>query len=432
MAQAPAQAPAQRAGPSPGNKGAWHERVARSRYFFGALFLHVILFALFATFVIFPAFKPPVEDFTKTYLPPSAPPPPPPPPQQTMTVPTQTVAPPTTTITSPNPTASFSVPIPDITPTTTTVTAQNQTPQKIEAKPNQLSNERLSKIMLTEQKWGRDRNNILDSNSDPHNVKATFPVYLAEYANTDGSRDWACNTFFHNNEGKITGGSLCNLVQKINEWSHGNITGQVVPDPLNISGPDLLAKAPPFIFMTGHKDFHLTDQEVQNLREYLQVGGMIWGDSALAGQGSRFDVAFHREMKRVVPDLDKNFQPMDMNYDVFTKSWYPIQKLPTGMNYYAEPIQHLDIDGKLAILYTPNDYSDMFTMLIEPGDLRMGPSQEPKQPPYLFTYWQFLRDSKIFFRNYTLPSCLSCQQLGMNIIGFALVRFDKDLLLAPP
>jgi len=102
----------------------------------------------------------------------------------------------------------------------------------------------------------------------------------------------------------------------------------------------------------------LTDQEVQNLSDYLQIGGCIWGDNALAGRGSRFDVAFRREMKRVVPDLDKNFEPVDLTYDIFTKSWYSISKVPQGMNYYAEPLEHLDIDGKLAILYTPNDYSD--------------------------------------------------------------------------
>jgi hypothetical protein len=431
MPQAPAAPAPPRQQRPPSERPGWYDYVARSRYFFGALFLHFIIFVLVATLVIFPAFKPPVEDFTKTYLPPSAPPPPPPPPQQTMTVPTQLAAPPTTTITSPNPTATFSVPIPDISPTTTTVTAPNQAPQKIEAKPNQLSSERLSKIMLTEQKWGRDRSNVLESNSDPHNVKATFPVYLAQYADTGSTRDWACNTYL-DASGKIKGGGLCNLVEKINQWSHGNITGQVVPDPLNIGGPDLLAKAPPFIFFTGHKDFHLTDQEVQNLRDYLQVGGMIWGDSALAGYGSRFDVAFHREMKRVVPDIDKNFEPVEMTQDIYTKSWFPIQKVASGMNYYAEPVQHLDIDGKLAILYTPNDYSDMFTMHIMPGDTQVGSWLEPLTPPYFHTDHNFLVNSKIFFRNYTLPSCLACQQFGMNIIGFALVRFDKDLLLAPP
>lgn len=428
MAQAPAQAPARP--PRSDSQKKWYDALTRSRYFFGAVLLHLVIFFLVATIVIFPAFRPPVEDFTKTYLPPSAPPPPPPPPTETMQVPTQTVSAPSTTITSPNPTASFSVPIPDITPATTPVDTATKPLQKIEAKPNQMSADRMQKIMVTEAKWGRDRNNILESNSDPHNVKATFPVYLASYA--DG--DWGCNTIFDpKDKNRIVAGGLCNLVEKINQWSHGNITGQVVPEPLNIGGPDLLDKRPPFIFFTGHKDFKLTEQEVDNLREYLQVGGCIWGDSALAGYGSRFDVAFHREMKRVVPDPDKNFVPCEMSYDIFNKSWFPITKVASGMNYYAEPIQHLDIDGKLAILYTPNDYSDMFTMRILPGDTKMGPDVLPINPTsYLQTSWTFHHNSLLFFRNYTLPSCLACHQLGMNIIGFLLVRFDKDLLLAQP
>ena len=44
---------------------------------------------------------------------------------------------------------------------------------------------------------------------------------------------------------------------------------------------------------------------------------------------------------------------------------------------------------------------------------------------------QLLYNREIFFRNFELPSCLACQQLGMNIIGYLLVRFDKDLLLTP-
>jgi hypothetical protein len=405
----------------------WYEKISRSGYFFGALLFHLIVFLMVATWVIFPAFHPPTEDFTKTYLPPSAPPPPPPPPTpQTMQVPTTAVSTPTTTITAPTATATFSVPIPDITTSTTPTEVQQQMTQPVESRPNTLSAARLTAIAQTEAGWGRDKNNILESNSDPKNITAKFPVYLASYA--DG--DWNCNSIFH--DGKLDAGSLPNLVAKINEWSHGHITGEVVPIPLNIGSPDLLDKKPPFIFFTGHKDFILTDQEIQNLRDYLQVGGCIWGDNALAGRGSRFDVAFRREMKRVVPDLDKNFVPYALTDDVFTKSWFPITKVAEGMNYYAEPLEHLDIDGKLAILYTPNDYSDMFTMCILPGDTKMKSSFHGKRDPSpLTTNGLFLDFRNIYFRNYTLPSCLACDQLGMNIVGYLLVRFDKDLLLAP-
>ncbi len=410
----------------------WYEKLSRSGYFFGAVMLHLVVFLLVATWVIFPAFHPPTEDFNKTYVPASAPPPPPPPPTpDAVQVPTHTVAPTTTPITAPTAAPSFTVSMPDITPDTTTPVSAQQQVQKIVAPPSTISPARLATIMQTEKSWGRDKQNILESGGDPKNITAKFPVYLASYANGD----WGCNVQLTN--GQITAGSLPDLVAKINEWSHGHITGTVVPQPLNIGGPDLLDKKPPFIFFTGHKDFVLTTQEVQNLRDYLQIGGAIWGDNTLAGQGSRFDVAFRREMKRVVPDLDKNFQPVtpadvEVYKKIFSGGWFPMSKVPQGMNYYAEPVEHLDIDGKLAILYTPNDYSDLFYMRILPGDTAFqGSEPDLKSNSPLFSSGVFLRNRTIFFRNFELPAALTAQQFGMNIIGYMLVRFDDQLLLTP-
>jgi hypothetical protein len=339
-----------------------------------------------------------------------------------MQVPTTVQTPPTTVITSINPTApAFTVPLPDLAAPTMSQTAK--TMMTTVKSTNHLA-ERLTSIRSTEMSnWGRSASNIMNSNGDPRNVVATFPIYVASYA--DG--DWGCNTRL--TKGEITAGSMPDLVDKINEWSHGNLKGHVEPQPLAIGGPDLLAKKPPFIFFTGHKDFQLTDQEVQNLRDYLQDGGAIWGDNALAGKGSRFDIAFKREMKKVIPDIDKNWEDMPMTADLFTKSWFVIDKVPQGMNYYAEPVQHIDIDGKLAILYTPNDYSDLLFMHIMPGDAQIGPIfVTPTQP--LFTNNTFLWNH-IFFRNFTLESCLNAHRLGMNIIAHLLVRFDSDLQLAP-
>jgi hypothetical protein len=400
----------------------WMRRLTRSGYFLGAVLFHLLLFLLLATLVIFRPPAPPPDDFGKTYVPSSPPPPPPPSSQQTMQVPTTVATAPTTVITSINPAApAFTVPLPDLaSPTMTPMTKTLMTTIKT---PNHLAS-RLTSIRSTEMvNWGRSAENIMESGGDPRNVIANFPIYVASYA--DG--DWDCNTYHQT--GPITAGSMPNLVAKVNEWSHGNLKGHVEPMPLAIGGPDLLAKKPPFIFFTGHKDFILTDQEVQNLRDYLQDGGAIWGDNALAGKGSRFDVAFKREMKKVIPDIDKNWEDMPMTADLFTKSWFPIDKLPQGMNYYDEPVQHIDLDGKLAILYTPNDYSDMMYMCILPGDTQMAPTYIRTTSP-LFTYGPFAW-TPVFFRNFTLQSCLAAHQLGMNILAHLLVRFDKDLLLAP-
>jgi len=404
----------------------WTERISRSGYFFGAVLLHLVVFLMVATWVVFPAFKPPAEDFVKTYLPAGTPPPP----QTTppIQVPTTTIAAPSTTIISPAATPTFNVPLPDLTPATSPAAMTQRAPEKVIEKPNTIAPERLKKIMETEQKWGRDKQNILNSGGDPKNVVAHFPVYLASYENGD----WGYGQSIVG--GKIRAGSLCNMVAKLNEWSSGNITGEVEPTPLSIGGTELLDKKPPFIYFTGHKDFTLTEQEIQNLRDYLQVGGAIWGDNSLPGRGSRFDVAFRREMKRVVPDIDKNFEPVPMTDEVFTKSWFPLSKVAEGMNYYAEPFEHLDIDGKLAIFYTPNDYNDMLSMRILPGDTqykRGVPKKITGPLDYLSTSEVLLRNKNIFFRNYELPACLECNKVGMNIIAYMLVRFDKELLLTP-
>jgi len=253
----------------------------------------------------------------------------------------------------------------------------------------------------------------------------TFPVYIASYA--DG--DWACNTRLDSN-GNIVAGSIPNLVAKISEWSHGKVNGEVVPKPLKIASHELLEKMPPFIFFTGHKDFVLTQAEVDNLREYLNDGGCIWGDNALAGEGSRFDIAFHREMKRVITDIDKNFIPYSLTDDIFAGGRYPLSQFPAGMNYYAEPPQHLDIDGIMAILYTPNDYSDMMFMRINPGDENYFMSYKPTPPGTLFTNTAFVEKRSVFYRNFDLKSSLAVHRMGMDIITYMITRFDPTLLMS--
>ncbi len=255
-----------------------------------------------------------------------------------------------------------------------------------------------------------------------HDPSGDYPVYVASYA--DG--DWACNISLDAG-GSIVAGSLPNLVAKISEWTHRQVNAHVVARPLRIGGPELAEQDPPFIFLTGHKDFVLTPQEVDNLREYVVRGGLIWGDNAQAGGGSRFDVAFRREMKRVIPS--EAFRPLATDAEIF-RGRYAFDQVPQGMNYRAEPIEHVDLDGQIAILYTPDDYSDLYTMRILPGDAQIQGVWPAADSP-LATPGLFLYNRTIFFRNYTLPSSLAVQHLGLNIVTFLLTRFDDELQMVP-
>ena len=55
----------------------------------------------------------------------------------------------------------------------------------------------------------------------------------------------------------------------------------------------------PVLYMTGLRDFKLTDAEVVQVRKYILGGGVLIADSA-AGRKA-FDVAFRRELKRALP-----------------------------------------------------------------------------------------------------------------------------------
>ncbi|MCE0498064.1 MAG: DUF4159 domain-containing protein [Methylacidiphilales bacterium] len=413
------------------------EKLNRSSFFFIALFLHVVVLAMVATIVIFKPTILSTPDFEKTYVPVGGPPPPPP--QQQVTVKVPTVSVPTTAppIVSVNPAASFNIQPPDITAVVdATKPAQTQTTQ-ITPPPQTGLGPRLPLIRATVGHW-RSQQNILNSDGDVRNIVAKFPVYLAKYANGD----WNCNSYGGNSKipsngiGPVTGGCLPNLVYQIGLWSHGSLKGEDVK-VIAIDSPELLSDPPPYIYFTGHRDFTLTEAEIENLQKYLQAGGAVWGDSSFSGDGSRFDVAFHREMKRVLPDVDKNFEVLPLTHDIFTHSWFLIDKVPPGMNYRADPVEIINLDGKLAVIYTPNDYSDMMTMLLLAGaspaqvdPKGFGPfAPTPAHP--LFTQWGMWTDRTTFYRNFDPASVEDCYKLSMNILAHLLIRFDKDLNGAP-
>jgi hypothetical protein len=415
--------------PQSGKNHRWSDRFVRSAYFFGAVLIHLVIFALIATWVVIRVPAPPAQDTPFIAIPSGKKEPPPPPPP---VVPHDEPQLPSSSSPSSSPLNyirtgdknpfTMPIPVPGMSNLSEPHPATHFDPRQFLT--NGPSAARIQKIRdMEQQKWGRTLDNIINSDHSPANAKAKFTVYLASYA--DG--DWACNNVL-DGQGHVVAGALPNLLAKVREWSHDNIQATVELQPLAISSPDLLSKMPPFIFFTGHKDFRLTPAEVKNLQKYVADGGLIWGDNALPGYGSRFDVAFRREMKRVIPDKDKPFQDVTMDHDLFTRDkWFDFDQLPTGMNYFHEPMQHIDLDGIMAILYTPNDYSDMAYLRILPGDQAYEGGWH--RGLTLWSSEEFLNNNKLFFRNFDLPACYQSQRLGADIIGYLIIRWDDVMLL---
>ena len=254
-----------------------------------------------------------------------------------------------------------------------------------------------------------------------------FTAYLAKYA----GGDWN-STVVSAPDGKITKGSLPNLLYVIRKWSHDKIDAEPDPVPLELSSDEIFVKKPPFILFTGHRDFVLTDQEVDNLRKYLQLGGCIWGDSSLPGNRSRFDLAFRREMKRILPDQDINWETLPPDHPIYTsgKTYYPeISAPPPGINYYQEPVYALKNFGEISVLYTANDYCDMMQIgLTEKGEFDL---RKDETENYVVTNGGMFNRREIYFRGLDLKPVNDSYKFSTNIVLHLLTRWEDKLRNVP-
>ena len=228
-------------------------------------------------------------------------------------------------------------------------------------------------------------------------VRAVFTPVLTQYSGGDWNKDQK---------------SLSNLMRGVNERS--NIKAVIKPKIVGAASEEIFDC--PFVFFTGTKDFRFTEKEVYNLRKYLLQGGFVWADNGLPGRKSRFDIAFRREMKRVLPD--RNFEIIPNDHPVFS-SFYKIKKVPSAMNYRDDPIEIVRIDKRVAVIYTLNDYVAFWrTRIDKKGELLPGYDKDWQH--MCGPYW--ISGNRWKYENLSKETVDAAYRLGMNIVAYLLTR----------
>ena len=103
----------------------------------------------------------------------------------------------------------------------------------------------------------------------------------------------------------------------------------------------------PMIFMTGHGNVKLTDDEIRSLRRYLDLGGFLWADDNFG-----MDKSFRALMERVYPETP--LVELPFSHPIFR---YP-NAFPSGAPKVHEhdggPPRVLAIvsGGRMTVLYT--------------------------------------------------------------------------------
>lgn len=411
------------------------DKFSDSRDFTISVALHAILVAIFGSTVLYQAVKEPpdfeggsggfVEASTEST-----------PPQPQQQQPTQTTfnvaqtAPPSSsspinaiTTTALNP-LNFSMQTAIVAPMNSTPTAPTQSavaPTATGISSDGLTPGAAASIKAFTGGWGKKTG----SGTGLKSREFEFTAYMGKYRG--GNWD---STLTIINE-KIFTGSLPNLLFLMSKWSKDKIkTNYKNVETIDLDSDKIFAIKPPFIFFTGTKDFILTDKEVENLRKYVRMGGCIWGDSSLPGLRSRFDIAFRREMKRVIPDVDKDFEPLPTNHPIFTQTYFTdVKEVPPGLNFYQEPVFALKIYGEIAILYTANDYGDMWQIgLTAEGKID---TRRNDKHQYVALNPVIYGNREVYIRNITPESLNLSFRFGTNVVIHLLTRWEDKVRTAP-
>lgn len=388
----------------------------RSRYFLISLVFYLGLLMIFAGYQVssYIAIKGSFDEGSVLLLPPMAPPPPPVPKQETkaqtkevkVSTTASAVKNDVTRITVAAPSAFVRAETPNVMPAVAMAEVKIQTDMSKKIESARIA--RLQGVAKFQKDW-----NVSGSKKS---TRAKFTIFQAKYQ--DG--DWNCNP-----------GALYNMMLQIRAWSNNRIDAQVLPEILDIGTDQLFTLKPPFVYLTGHKDFHFLENEVKNLRDYLMLGGAIWADSALAGRRSRFDLAFRREMKRVMPDRD--FEIIPENHEVFDTFFDKIG-LPSGMNYYHEPIEMITIGGKMAVVYTLNGYGHFWEARLNKEGKIITSKIFIRKTPEGKAIWGFVHGPHLnssYYRNVSNETTRDIYKFGINVVVHLLTRYQRDLMLLP-
>jgi len=260
-----------------------------------------------------------------------------------------------------------------------------------------------------------------------------FTAFVAKY----NGGNW--NSVFRvmNN---IPAGALPNLLEFMSKESGDKIkTEYRRVEPIALDSDKLFTVKPPFIFFTGSRDFKLTDKEVENLQKYVRMGGAVWGDSSVPGKGSSFDIAFRREMRRVMPDKDKDFEPLAAKDPMFTRAPYfpEIKEQPAGINFYQEPVYVMRYFGEIAIIYTANDYGNMWQFGIKqkgPREWEINNDRNDRGERVALE-WDLYINAGLYIHNPNpnppITALLDTYRFGTNMIIHLLTRWEDKLRSAP-
>lgn len=108
----------------------------------------------------------------------------------------------------------------------------------------------------------------------------------------------------------------------------------------------------PLVIMTGEGDFSLPDKERENLRRFVERGGMLLASAGCSS--TEWDRSFRREMAVVFPH--SKLATLNLDHAVF-HTVFDISELQ-AKHGKPKPLEGVSIDGRLGVIYSQDGLND--------------------------------------------------------------------------
>jgi len=164
------------------------------------------------------------------------------------------------------------------------------------------------------------------------NFSATPPSFQIALLKYSGGGDWYANPT-----------SLPNLVKFVNQNLGTNISEDIAT--VDVGSKEIFNY--PFVHMTGHGNVLFSQQEAQNLREYLLAGGFLHIDDNYG-----LDKFIRPQMKLAFPELD--FVELPYSHPIYHQSYDFPNGLPKIHEHDGKAPQGFGLlwQGRLICFYT--------------------------------------------------------------------------------
>lgn len=168
----------------------------------------------------------------------------------------------------------------------------------------------------------------------------------------------------HNGDWDPTPHGLPNLLKFIDSNSTLNV--QFKRTTVALDDLDVLKQ--PLLYMTGLRNFNMTDAEQKRLQDYLNAGGVLFAESAMGS--SSFDSSFRKMIAQVMPNA--KFEVLKPDHPVFANVFKLKETQYSALVQQAEPnlkqplLEAVMKDGAPVVIYSRISLSNGWEQLPNP------------------------------------------------------------------